>query len=258
MSGIYELLAGKFGRDKSSKDWGLIEKVKTKILERCGREGGIKGLQKTLMIMDDNGDKKLSKEELRYGLRDYGVDLNLRELEDIFSHFDRDKNGFVDVDEFLIGIRGELNARRKAMVKMAFDILDRDLNGVVTVDEVASVYDVSQHPDVLAGKKTPQQVLREFVDQWDRHDHNGIITLEEFEDYYKGISAGIDGDDYFELMIRNAWRIAGGEGDCENTANRFVHTAIVFWLHFNGLLCDTDFFFWWIVSCNHADRFMPL
>ena len=45
------------------------------------------------------------------------------------------------------------------------------------------------------------------------------MTYEEFEDYYKEISASIDGDDYFELMIRNAWRIAGGEGQAANTAN---------------------------------------
>ena len=45
---------------------------------------------------------------------------------------------------------------------------------------------------------------------------------EEFEDYYKDVSAGIDDDDYFELMMRNAWRIAGGEGYAENTANRRV------------------------------------
>ena len=30
--------------------------------------------------------------------------------------------------------------------------------------------------------------------------------------YYNNVSASIDNDDYFELMIRNAWHISGGEG----------------------------------------------
>lgn len=51
------------------------------------------------------------------------------------------------------------------------------------------------------------------------------MTLEEFEDYYKDISCSIDNDDYFELMIRNAWHIAGGEGWCENTTiKRYLET----------------------------------
>ena len=28
------------------------------------------------------------------------------------------------------------------------------------------------------------------------------------------VSASIDDDDYFELMIRNAWHIPGGQGQC--------------------------------------------
>ena len=48
------------------------------------------------------------------------------------------------------------------------------------------------------------------------------MTIEEFEDYYKDISASIDDDDYFELMIRNAWHIDGGEGWCENTTIKRV------------------------------------
>ena len=61
------------------------------ILERAGVNGGLKALQRTIAIMDANGDKRLSKEELKYGLADYGIDLNVRELDDVFTYFDRDR-----------------------------------------------------------------------------------------------------------------------------------------------------------------------
>merc|ERR1711948_113091 len=59
----------------------------------------------------------------------------------------------------------------------------------------------------------------DFLSQFDCLDHDGCITKKEFLEYYKNVSASIDDDDYFELMIRNAWHIPGGKGWCENTAN---------------------------------------
>jgi len=48
------------------------------------------------------------------------------------------------------------------------------------------------------------------------------VTMEEFVDYYMDVSASIDDDEYFELMMRNAWHISGGEGWSANTSCRRV------------------------------------
>lgn len=56
----------------------------------------------------------------------------------------------------------------------------------------------------------------EFLETFETH-HNirtqgtndSSITLEEFIEYYNNISASIDNDDYFALMMNNSWNIKG-------------------------------------------------
>lgn len=61
-------------------------------------------------------------------------------------------------DELLVGVRGELNPRRKDMVGRAFKVLDRTGDGVVTIHDVEGRFNAKTHPDVIAGNKTPQEV----------------------------------------------------------------------------------------------------
>ncbi len=123
-----------------------------------------------------------------------------------------------------------MNERRKSMVAMAFRVLDKDRSGIVDINDIQGVYNASMHPDVIAGKLTEKEALQQFLNSFEANSHaksltkgDGFISLEEFEEYYSSLSASIDSDDYFELMIRNAWHISGGTNAmCSNTTNRRV------------------------------------
>jgi hypothetical protein len=136
---------------------------------------------------------------------------------------DKDDSGSITYDEFLVGIRGVLNKRRRELVHMAFAIIDKDGSGIVTIEDIQDVYNAKAHPMVIAGQKTEADVLLELLDNFDvGGTKDGQVTVEEFESYYSNVSASVDNDDYFELMMRNAWHISGGEGWCANTTNKRV------------------------------------
>ena len=104
---------------------------------------------------------------------------------------------------------------------MAFASFEKDQWDRVTLKTIAKHYDVSMHPGVLQGKIAPTEALYEFMKKWDK-DGDHTVTEEEFVDYYEWVSPSIDNDDYFELMIRNAWHINGGSGWMANTSCRRV------------------------------------
>lgn len=111
---------------------------------------------------------------------------------------------------------------------MAFNVLDKDRSGTIELSDIRDVYNGRSHPDVIQGKRSEDEVLLEFLQSFGGGQRklgakfDGQVTFEEFADYYSNISASIDRDDYFELMIRNSWHISGGEGFAANTSNRRV------------------------------------
>lgn len=183
-----------------------FETIKANILEVCRKRSanGIRGLRIMFKNMDNNGNGSLDPVEFKYGMRDFGINLSEAEVSAILKHFDTNRDGKLSFDEFLRAIRGDLNERRTNMVMQAYKVLDKDGSGQVTIADIEMAYDVSQHPDFQSGRKTKEEVLREFMTVWETRKRDGIVTIEEFVDYYKDISASIDNDDYFELMIRNA------------------------------------------------------
>jgi Ca2+-binding EF-hand superfamily protein len=209
--------------DSKFKDTNAtLQRVKNKLLQRAGN-GGFRSLVRILKIMDDDGNRKLTKSELVGGLNTYGIFLDDQEATAVMRAFDRDGSETVSITEFLRELRGDLNPRRKELVLMAFGCLDKNRDGTVNMADMMLIYGrhIGEHPDVKSGAKSPEKVLLEFSSMWDKNQ-DGTVTEEEFLDYYADMSVNIDSDDYFELMIRNAWHLSGGEGWTENTTCRRV------------------------------------
>ncbi|EQC38943.1 hypothetical protein SDRG_03898 [Saprolegnia diclina VS20] len=198
----------------------VLDRLKAKIVARGGA-AGIHAVQRVMRIWDDGGDGKLTKNELKSGLETYGIEIHLHDIDQLMTLLDTDHSGTISFDELLTGLRGELNDRRRALIHQAYSVLDVDGDGQVTIDDLRKGFDVTHHPDVVAGRLTPRDALVQFMQHWDL-DGDGTVSLAEFETYYRGISASIDGDDYFELMMRNAWHLSGGTGACANSSNRRV------------------------------------
>lgn len=135
------------------------------------------------------------------------MSITREQAEEVVKRFDRNKDGQIHFNEFIRFLRGEINAFWQNLILKAYKKLDVNRDGLVKLDDIAKIYDASKHPDVQMGWSTPEDVYLEFMSMWDTQEVDGIITLEEFFDYFKDISASVDSDEYFEAIMWSAWKI---------------------------------------------------
>eukprot|EP00163_Fabomonas_tropica_P005639 TRINITY_DN15253_c0_g1_i1.p1 TRINITY_DN15253_c0_g1~~TRINITY_DN15253_c0_g1_i1.p1 ORF type:complete len:543 (+),score=132.06 TRINITY_DN15253_c0_g1_i1:247-1875(+) len=186
-----------------------VDRVLKKMRERIKSRGavGINRLGRHFRIIDDSGDGQLDLAELKKCLTEYGFGLDDSEFAEVAAMLDRDGSGTVDYNEFLRAVRGPMNAKRMAIVGLAFDKLDVDKNGYLDLNDIKAFYNAKGHPKVLSGEKTEDDVLREYLDKFDTISKDGKVMRDEFVEYYQNISISIDNDDHFELMMRNSWKL---------------------------------------------------
>lgn len=124
------------------------------------------------------------------------------------KYYDIDGDGNIAYEEFLRGLREEMTSRRHKMVQKIFAMLDRDGSGVIQLADIVQIYDVSMNNDFIQGKKSKEQILTEFLSGFEgaRGNKDGVITKDEFFDYYTDLSMSIPSDEYFVRMLESAWQ----------------------------------------------------
>ena len=193
-------------------DGDLLEQVRKRIQARGAR--GILSLGKAFKQMDADSSGALDANEFANALKTYRISNDRLEMEAIFSRFDQDGNGEIDYAEFMLGVMGPMNSRRVAVTRAAFSALDSSRSGQVSLNDIRKRFNAKQHPDVLKGKQTEEDILFEFTDTFEaaytlKHGESKSRTraagISDWLEYYQNLSASIDSDDYFELMVANTW-----------------------------------------------------
>jgi len=116
----------------------LLDLFRTKLAARGAR--GLIGLARQFKIADDDRSKDLCIPEFKKAVRDFRIGLNEADSVRLFGIFDRDGSGRIDYEEFLRGVRGEMNPFRVNFCKKAFNILDKSKNGIITLDDIKQTY----------------------------------------------------------------------------------------------------------------------
>ncbi len=109
---------------------------------------GIFSLGRLFRNIDDNGNKNLCLAEFQKCMAEFRLGFQSSDIEIVFGFFDRDGNDKLSYDEFLRGVRGEMNQGRVKIVRQAFNKLDADKSGIITLCDVKEFYNAKMHPEV--------------------------------------------------------------------------------------------------------------
>ena len=116
-----------------------------------------------------------------------------------------DNDGIVDYDLFLKCLRGVFNDARLECVKAAFMKFCLDGSGKVAASDLRVAFKCSAHPKVCSGEITEDEAFLEFLTNFGDKNNDGQISMMEWGDYYSAVSACIESDDHFKMLMESAW-----------------------------------------------------
>ncbi|KAJ9163067.1 hypothetical protein P3X46_022781 [Hevea brasiliensis] len=149
-------------------------------------------LKSVFATFDKNGDGFITKQELRESLKNIGIFITAKEVEEMVVKFDSNGDGLIDYEEFCLlcdyskaggdqelgdddSGGGKGRAEEEGDLKEAFDVFDKDKNGLITVEELGLVL-------CSLGLKEGKRVedCKEMIRKVDM-DGDGMVNFDEFK-----------------------------------------------------------------------------
>ena len=188
----------------------LIEKLKEKINTNNGMT--YYTLIKNLKANEEKLSQTVSLDELSISLQQLHLNISSNDIYELFNYLDSEKIGRISTSDILNLIKEPINEKRTIYLVKVFKSIDSDKKGEISINKLKNIFNAKNHPDVSDNIRNEDEIYNQFcytLDIFIRFNNilNYSINLEQFIDYYSGISPSIKEDEEFQKILEKVWDV---------------------------------------------------
>ena len=195
----------------------LFNKFRKEIIKKG--KSSIFTLQKILSEFNSNNNPNLiSFDDFHILFQKLNINnINSDEIKKIFGIFDQENTGYINYDNFLKNLVGNMGRKRQSFVRKLYESFNKDQNGNIFSLDLKTIFNASKYNDILGGKKSKEDIYYNFVENLDiflnyrnklyNKDISDIINYNDFLRFFDQISMYINSDEIFENYINSCWNI---------------------------------------------------
>ena len=174
-------------------------------------------IQRMLYIYDKNQSGEIPLEKLCDIFEIYNINIAREEIFEFFEFLDKEHKGLIKYNDLIMILINNVNENRIILIQNLFDKL-RKGKEYILLNDIKKYFNPEKYPDVLEQKKTSDEIAFDFIDSLEIFKEyninlknesiiNGIMTYNDFENYFKEISLSINDDKIFDYIINFCWEV---------------------------------------------------
>ena len=174
-------------------------------------------IQRMLYIYDKNQSGEIPFEKLCDIFEIYNINIAREEIFEFFEFLDKEHKGLIKYNDLIMILINNINEDRIILIQNLFDKI-RKGKEYILLNDIKKYFNPEKYPDVLEQKKTSDEIAFDFIDSLEIFKEyninlknesiiNGIMTYNDFENYFKEISLSIIDDKIFDYIINFCWEV---------------------------------------------------